>query len=75
MRKNEIELGNTYLAKISGTLTIVRIDHEHYAGGWTGTNLATGREVRIRTAGKLRMVADPKSEIGQRLIKLYSTRR
>ena len=45
--------------KVSGTLARVRITREHARGGWFGTNLATGREIRIRTAARLRAEALP----------------
>ena len=54
MQKHNIKVGSTYIVKVSGTLAKVRITREHPRGGWYGTNLATGREVRIRTAARLR---------------------
>jgi len=54
MRKHEIELGGDYTAKVSGRLTTVRIYAVHHLGGWWATNLATGRDIRIRTAARLR---------------------
>ena len=54
MLKKEIEIGGTYIAKVSGKLTSVRIDSASTYGGWDATNTATGKTVRIRTAGKLR---------------------
>jgi hypothetical protein len=54
MQKHDIKVGSTYIVKVSGTLAKVRITREHARGGWYGTNLATGREVRIRTAARLR---------------------
>lgn len=55
MRKAEVKIGGVYVAKISQKLTKVRLDREcERWGGWYATNLLTGREVRIRTAGKLR---------------------
>ncbi len=66
MRKADIKLGHTYVAKISGRLCHVRIDtvrgdgvkHEARGwigqGGWNATNLDTGRTVVIKTAAKLR---------------------
>jgi HB1/ASXL restriction endonuclease-like protein with HTH domain len=59
MRKEQVQLGEHYIAKISGTLTVVRLDKEHRSGGWVATNKATGKQVRIRTAGKLRRKARP----------------
>ena len=54
MKKAEIQIGNTYIVKVSGVLAKVRITAESPYGGWRGTNLATGREVRIRSAARLR---------------------
>ena len=54
MKKKEVEIGKNYLAKISGKLTAVKIVSESPYGGWIGRNIATGREVRIKTAAKLR---------------------
>lgn len=57
MQKQNVHIGSTYIVKVSGTLTKVRITREHPRGGWYGTNLATGREIRIRTAARLRSEA------------------
>jgi hypothetical protein len=57
MQKQNIRLGTTYIVKVSGTLAKVRLTREHPRGGWYGTNLATGREIRIRTAARLRSEA------------------
>ena len=57
MKKREIEIGTTYIVKVSGVLANVRITGESLYGGWRGTNLATGREVRIRSAARLRRPA------------------
>ena len=57
MKKSEIEVGTTYIAKVSGVLAKVRITGESPYGGWRGKNLATGREVRIRSAARLRRLA------------------
>jgi len=54
MRKAEVEIGATYAAKVSGKLTKVRITRPSPYGGWDGLNLATQREVRIRSAARLR---------------------
>jgi len=58
MKKSEIEVGTTYIAKVSGVLAKVRITGESPYGGWRGKNLATGREVRIRSAARLRRPAN-----------------
>lgn len=54
MKKAEVTLGGTYVAKVSGALTRVRLDYVSPYGGWVATNLATGRQVRIRSAARLR---------------------
>lgn len=59
MQKHNVKVGTTYLVKVSGRLAAVRITREHDRGGWYGTNLATGREIRIRTAARLRSEAPP----------------
>lgn len=59
MQKHNIKLGSAYIVKVSGALTKVRITREHERGGWYGINLATGREIRIRTAARLRKEVSP----------------
>ena len=54
MQKQNVHIGTTYIVKVSGTLAKVRLTRECKYGGWYGTNLATGREIRIRTAARLR---------------------
>jgi hypothetical protein len=56
MKKKNVEIGKTYTATVSGKRVEIRIDRESVYGGWDATNLATGRTVRVRTAGRLRPV-------------------
>ena len=63
MQKQNVHIGTTYIVKVSGTLAKVRITREHPRGGWYGTNLATGREIRIRTAARLRSEVKQAQEI------------
>jgi hypothetical protein len=63
MQKQKVHIGTTYIVKVSGSLAKVRITREHPRGGWYGTNLATGREIRIRTAARLRSEVKPAQEI------------
>ena len=63
MQKHHVKVGATYIVKVSGTLAKVRITREHVRGGWCGINLATGREVRIRTAARLRSEAPSAQQI------------
>jgi len=58
MKKQDVQTGSIYIAKVSGVLANVRITRESPYGGWYGTNLATGREVRIRGAARLRRPAN-----------------
>lgn len=59
MKKTEVSIGSTYVVKVSGKLTRVRLESESPYGGWTGRNLETKREVRIRTAAKFRREVVP----------------
>ena len=59
MKKNEIKIGNTYTAKVSGTIAKVRIEAENRHGGWDATNLGTKKKVRIKSAQRLRAEAGP----------------
>lgn len=61
MKKADVKVGELYWCKVSRQLAIVRIDrkdsHAGYAGGspgWYGTNLKTGRRIRIQSARRLR---------------------
>ena len=67
MQKQNVQIGTTYIVKVSGTLAKVRLTREHPRGGWYGTNLATGREIRIRTAARLRSEAKPAEEHVQQI--------
>jgi len=58
MRKAEVEIGGLYLVKVSGSLVPVRLTGESPYGGWVGVNTRTNREVRVRTAARLRTRLD-----------------
>jgi len=61
MKKNDVECGATYVAKVSGKLARVRIERESPYGGWDATNVDTGRRARIKSAQRLRRaVSDAK---------------
>ena len=57
MRKKDIIIGSTYVAKVSGKLATVRVVRESPYGGWDGVNVATGREIRVRSGARLRRPA------------------
>jgi len=63
MQKHNVNIGTTYIVKVSGTLAKIRLTRECNYGGWFGTNLVTGREIRIRTAARLRSEAKPEQRI------------
>lgn len=54
MKKKDVRIGDTYLAMVSSQPVPVKIVKESPFGGWIGKNENTGREVRIKTAGRLR---------------------
>jgi len=54
MKKNEVKIGETYLAKVTGKVVPVRIDVENAHGGWDATNMTTKKKVRIKSAQRLR---------------------
>ena len=54
MKKNEVQIGGVYSAKVNDRLVHVRIEAENRSGGWDATNLATRKKVRIKTAQRLR---------------------
>jgi len=60
MKKSDVKLGGTYLAKVTDKVVSVRLDAENPHGGWDGTNLATGKKVRIKSAQRLRGPAKSK---------------
>ena len=53
MKKNEIKIGQAYMANVTNTEVPVRIDAENPHGGWDAKNLVSGRKVRIKTAQRL----------------------
>jgi hypothetical protein len=69
MKKNEVHVGQSYMARVSGRLVEVRIVRESSrtvwgSSGrpdrvltcWVGVNLKTGREIRIASAQRLRLI-------------------
>jgi len=58
MKKNDVQIGATYLVRVTGKLAPVRIVCEHPHHGWNGVNVDTKREVRIKSAQRLRKRLD-----------------
>jgi hypothetical protein len=54
MKKRDVVLGHVYAVKVSGCIQPVRVVSESPYAGWMGKNENTGREIRIRSAAKLR---------------------
>ena len=53
MTKSEVKIGRYYATKISGKMTIVKIEAGSSHGGWDGKNIFTNRRVRIKSAVRL----------------------
>ena len=54
MKNNQVVIGQTYRAKVSGRIADVRITNVSRYGGWDAINVATQRRVRIRSGRRLR---------------------
>ena len=54
MTAADVKIGRYYATKISGKMTIIKIEAKSPRGGWTGRNISTNRRVRIKSAAKLR---------------------
>lgn len=61
MKKADVKIGHQYTAKVSGKLAIVQILAESRFGGWDAKNLITHKNVRIKSAQKLRYAIQPKT--------------
>lgn len=69
MKKNEIQVGGLYTAKVANKVTTVRVDAIREMRGlgmgnpcntrWDVTNMVTGRKTTFRSAAKFRGVAKP----------------
>ena len=53
MKKDDVKIGENYMAKVNNNVVPVRIDTEKPKGGWDGKNLATGRKILIKSAQRL----------------------
>ncbi len=61
-QEDVLGVGHTYIVKVSGHLVPVKLTAISPYGGWVGRSEKTGREVRIRSAAKLRRVYTPDPE-------------
>lgn len=57
MRKENVKIGDAYVAKVSGRLVTVRVIGAHPLGGYRAINEETGREIRCKSAARLRRPA------------------
>ena len=46
MKRDEVEVGGTYLAKVGSRSVEVRIERENPKGGWEAKSVATGKPIR-----------------------------
>lgn len=58
MLKKQVIIGERYNVRLHGNYTIVRIVGPSQYGGYDAINEATNRKVRIKSAAKLRSVAE-----------------
>lgn len=61
MKKDNIQIGKTYEAKVSGNLVSVRVVANHSRGGFIAINLTTNRQIHLKTAARLRPIIDNQS--------------
>ena len=54
MKKADVHIGETYLAKVTNKVVPVKIMAENRHGGWHAINTLTKRAVRIKSAQRLR---------------------
>ena len=54
MKKDEVEVGGTYLAKVGTRMVEVRVKRENGRGGWDASSVATGKPVRLKDPRHLR---------------------
>ena len=54
MKKENIEIGAVYTAKVTGRIVPIQILAENPHGGWDGVNQSTNKRVHIKSAQRLR---------------------
>lgn len=62
MQAKDIFVGSVYIVKISGKLQQVKIVRTCPNGGWMATNLATGRDIRLKTGARVRSLPSTNSK-------------
>ncbi len=61
MKKDEVEVGGTYLAKVGTRQVEVRVERENGRGGWDASSVATGKPIRLKDPKHLRPVKAAKA--------------
>jgi hypothetical protein len=56
MKRDEIEVGGTYQAKVGTRMVEVRVERENGRGGWDAISVGTGKPVRLKDPKHLRPV-------------------
>src|SRR5215208_6526897 len=64
MKKNEVQIGGTYLAKVGARSVEVRIEGETPKGGWNARSVASGKPIRIKNPEHLRPVKEAGAAAG-----------
>src|SRR5687767_11711893 len=54
MKKQDVEVGGTYVAKVGARSVEVKVEGENPKGGWNATAVGTGKPVRVKDAKNLR---------------------
>jgi hypothetical protein len=54
MKNEDVQVGETYLAKVGARSVEVSIERENSKGGWDAKSLATGKPVRVKDATHLK---------------------
>jgi len=57
MKKDEVQVGRTYMAKVGTRHVEVRIEGETPKGGWNAKSVASGKPIRIKDPKHLRPVS------------------
>jgi hypothetical protein len=65
MKAINVHVGDVYAVKVSGKIADVKIVSVHPSGGWNGVNVATKRDVRLRTAARLRYNVTLKTRVDE----------
>ncbi|PZV09624.1 MAG: hypothetical protein DCF22_18205 [Leptolyngbya sp.] len=59
MNTNQVKIGTTYQTKVANQPVEVLILRKHRSGGWEAKNLSNNKIIRIKTATRLNLIAQP----------------